>query len=143
MTASPNAVQKPKVLIYSCSGASSAAQMANWIAIQLDRRGLAEMSCIAGVGGGVDALVKKAASAQTIIAVDGCPLDCVEVCLKRAGLKSTHHFDLSSMGVPKRFHQDFDMDLAHEILAKIIRDLERSQSADSEAGALDFSAETP
>lgn len=38
-------------LVYSCSGCSSAAQMANHLAVQLDRTGLAEMSCIAGVGG--------------------------------------------------------------------------------------------
>jgi uncharacterized metal-binding protein len=38
-------------LVYSCSGCSSAAQMANYLAIQMDRKNLAEMSCIAGVGG--------------------------------------------------------------------------------------------
>lgn len=31
-------------LVYSCSGCSSAAQMANYLAVSLDRRGLAEMS---------------------------------------------------------------------------------------------------
>jgi uncharacterized metal-binding protein len=40
-----------KPLIYSCSGCSSAAQMANYMAIQIDRKGIADMSCIAGVGG--------------------------------------------------------------------------------------------
>ena len=40
-------------LVYSCSGCSSAAQMANYLALQLDRQGEAEMSCIAGVGGNV------------------------------------------------------------------------------------------
>jgi uncharacterized metal-binding protein len=42
-----------KPLVYSCSGCSSSAQMANYLAVQLDRQGLAEMSCIAGVGGNV------------------------------------------------------------------------------------------
>jgi len=37
-----------KPLVYSCSGCSSAAQMANYIAVQLDRMDVAEMSCIAG-----------------------------------------------------------------------------------------------
>jgi uncharacterized metal-binding protein len=46
-----------KPLVYSCSGCSSAAQMANYLAIQLDRLNLAEMSCIAGVGGNVKKLV--------------------------------------------------------------------------------------
>ena len=42
---------KEKPLVYSCSGCSSATQMANHIAVKLDRQGEAEMSCIAGVGG--------------------------------------------------------------------------------------------
>lgn len=46
-------------LVYSCSGCSSIAQLANQVAVQLDREQVAEMSCIAGVGGGVKSLVKK------------------------------------------------------------------------------------
>lgn len=114
---------KPKILVYSCSGASSAAQMANWIAIQLDRRGLAEMSCIAGIGGGVKALVAKAGAADIIISVDGCPLDCVEHCLSKEGFKSTVRYELSKFGVPKKLHVDFDPQQANKILDFIINDL--------------------
>lgn len=46
-----NRAADPRPLVYSCSGCSSAAQLANHVALQLDRRGVAEMSCIAGVGG--------------------------------------------------------------------------------------------
>jgi uncharacterized metal-binding protein len=114
---------KPKILVYSCSGASSAAQMANWIAIQLDRRGLAEMSCVAGIGGGVKALVAKAGAADIIISVDGCPLDCVEHCLSNQGLKSTVRYELSKLGVPKLMHADFDPQQANKVLEFIIDDL--------------------
>ena len=69
-------------LIYSCSGASSAAQMANYIAVRLDRLKAAEMSCIAGVGGEVKPLVRTAKSGRPIIALDGCPLHCVARILK-------------------------------------------------------------
>ena len=48
-----NAQPDPRPLIYSCSGCSSAAQLANHVAVRLDRAGVAEMSCIAGVGGDV------------------------------------------------------------------------------------------
>ncbi|WP_317850995.1 MULTISPECIES: putative zinc-binding protein, partial [unclassified Pseudomonas] len=40
-------------LVYSCSGCSNVAQLANTVALRLDRAGLAEMSCIVGVGGHV------------------------------------------------------------------------------------------
>ena len=49
-----------KPIIYSCSGCSSAAQMANYMALQIDRKEIADMSCIAGVGGNVKKLVKTA-----------------------------------------------------------------------------------
>ncbi len=46
-------------LVYSCSGCSNVAQLANQVAIELDREQVAEMSCIAGVGGSVKPIVKK------------------------------------------------------------------------------------
>ncbi len=73
--------------VYSCSGASSAAQMANHIAVKLDRLTVAEMSCIAGVGGDVKALVRTAKSGRPIIALDGCPLHCAVHILERHGPK--------------------------------------------------------
>jgi uncharacterized metal-binding protein len=68
-------------LVYSCSGCSNVAQLANSLALRLDRACLAEMSCIAGVGGHVPALVNKAKSGRLIVALDGCPLHCVKGCL--------------------------------------------------------------
>jgi uncharacterized metal-binding protein len=93
-------------LVYSCSGCSSAAQLANSLAVRLDREQLAEMSCIAGVGGGVRSLVNTAQSARKVIVMDGCPLHCAKLCLDRYGVSINVHIDLSRAGVKKRFHQD-------------------------------------
>ena len=95
-------------LIYSCSGCSSAAQMANHIALELDRRGVAEMSCIAGVGGDVPSLVKLATSGRPVVAIDGCPLACARNCLARHGVVPDRHWQLAEHGVRKRFHMEFD-----------------------------------
>lgn len=124
--------EKRKILVYSCSGASSAAQLANWIAIQLDRRGFSEMSCIAGIGGGVKALLAKASTADKIISIDGCPLVCVEHCLSREGLKSDVRYELSQLGVPKKQHADFDPDQAKKVLEWIIDDLKQKRLIDPE-----------
>lgn len=110
-------------LVYSCSGASSAAQMANHIAVKLDRLKVAEMSCIAGVGGDVKPLVRTARSGRPIIALDGCPLHCAAHILKRHGLKADKHYDLSEFGVSKRKHEDFDPAEAGRILARIRNEL--------------------
>jgi uncharacterized metal-binding protein len=95
-------------LVYSCSGCSSAAQMANQVALWLDREGVAEMSCIAGVGGGVAGLVRTARSGRPIVALDGCRLHCVSACLANAGRRADLHLTLTDYGVRKRRHADFD-----------------------------------
>lgn len=93
-------------LVYSCSGCSSVAQLANQFAVRLDREGLAEMSCISGVGGGVPVLVKRARSGRPILALDGCVLACVKACLAQARVVATRHVLLNQHGATKRYHQD-------------------------------------
>lgn len=121
-------------LVYSCSGCSSAAQMANHVAVQLDRRGLAEMSCIAGVGGDVPSLLKVAQSGRPIIALDGCPLVCVQNSLARHGLAPARHYQLQRLGVKKRLHVDFEAAQAEAVLAHIAQDLATALPAPADAG---------
>ncbi len=93
-------------LVFSCSGCSSVAQLANTCAVRLDREGKAEMSCISGVGGGVLPLVKLARSGRPILALDGCALACVSACLQNAGVIPDAHLVLNREGAKKRFHAD-------------------------------------
>ncbi|MBC3808519.1 zinc-binding protein [Undibacterium seohonense] len=93
-------------LVYSCSGCSSVAQLANDCALELDRAGRAQMSCISGVGGGVPSLQKLAQSGRPILALDGCALACVKACLAQAGITATVHLILNQEGARKRFHVD-------------------------------------
>jgi uncharacterized metal-binding protein len=129
-------------LVYSCSGASSAAQMANHIAVKLDRLKVAEMSCIAGVGGDVKPLLRTAKSGRPIIALDGCPLHCVAQILKRHGLTANEHYDLSKMGVKKKQHEDFDPQEAAQALRRIQHDI-LTVGADTKSTASSPSAGSP
>jgi Uncharacterized conserved protein len=108
-------------LVYACSGCSSAAQMANHFALKLDREGIAEMSCIAGVGGGVTGLVRTAQSGRRILALDGCVLKCAAACLANAGVVADTHLLLSDYGVRKRQHADFNPTEAQQVYATEIR----------------------
>lgn len=121
-----------KPLVYSCSGCSSAAQMANYMAISLDRKGIAEMSCIVGVGGNVKKLVNTAKSGRKIIVIDGCPLACSKACLNQHSITADRHIILTSLGVTKKNHKDFDRGQADELLEFIERDLNKF-SADCKA----------
>jgi uncharacterized metal-binding protein len=114
-------------LVYSCSGCSSAAQLANAVALKLDRSGIAEMSCIAGVGGGVAPLVKLAQSGRTILAIDGCPLACARACLAQQGVAPDHHLLLNEYGVRKKMHTDFDSADAGRLAAQAAALLSKPQ----------------
>lgn len=116
--------------------------MANHIAVKLDRLEVAEMSCIAGVGGDVKPLVRTAQSGRPIIALDGCPLQCAAHILKRHGLTADKHFDLSKMGVKKKKHEDFDPREAEQMLRQIQDDITPTPSA-SEAGEPPPAAASP
>lgn len=111
-------------LVYSCSGCSSAAQLANQVALQLDRRGVAEMSCIAGVGGNVPHLMKIVRSGRPIIALDGCPLVCVKSSLACHGIAAARHYQLQQYGIKKRTHEDFDPAQAAMVLERVVADLQ-------------------
>ena len=110
-------------LVYSCSGCSSAAQLANQVALRLDRSGVAEMSCIAGVGGDVPQLLRVVQSGRPIVALDGCPLRCVVSTLARHGIAPSRHYELQHYGVRKRQHEDFDPVQAESVLQRVLDDL--------------------
>lgn len=93
-------------LVYSCSGCSNIAQLANRVAVALDRDGVAEMSCIAGVGGDVTSLVRTARSGRFIVAIDGCRLQCARQCLARAQVEPGLHVTLTDYGLRKRYGED-------------------------------------
>jgi uncharacterized metal-binding protein len=106
-------------LVYSCSGCSNVAQLANNVALRLDREGLAQMSCIVGVGGQVPALVNLARSGRWILALDGCPLQCVASCLRQHGLQADKHLILSQQGLRKRYGEDCSAAQADEVFAEV------------------------
>ncbi len=132
----------PLPLVYACSGCSSAAQLANHLAVRLDRNGEAEMSCIAGVGGQVKPLVRLAQRAQEdgrpILAIDGCALECVVHALAQAGVVPTRHLQLAESGVRKLAHVDFDPTEAAMLLTRcsaLARELAVAQSGGASTNA--------
>lgn len=110
-------------LIYSCSGCSNIAQLANTVAVELDRENIAEMSCIVGVGGGVASIVKKAQSGREIISLDGCQLHCVKNCLALHSVEPTYHYTLTDYGIRKQYQTDCDESDAKKIKQIIIDNL--------------------
>jgi uncharacterized metal-binding protein len=121
-------IPQQKPIVYSCSGCSSAAQLANAVALKLDRADIAEMSCIAGIGGDVPALLRTARSGRPLVALDGCALACVKNTLARHELQPRLHVLLSEQGVRKRHHTDFDPVQAQRVFANVSAQIARALS---------------
>ena len=122
-------IRPQQPLVYSCSGCSSAAQLANAVALKLDRSNIAEMSCIAGIGGDVPPMLRTAKSGRPIVALDGCELACVRNSLSRHGLAPALYFDLSEQGVRKRQHADFDPVQAQRVFRAVAQQIARALPA--------------
>ena len=113
-----------KVTVYSCSGCSNVAQLANFIAVRLDRQGIAKMSCIAGVGGDVHPLVTFAERSTSILVLDGCPLECASKCLKRHQVHPTVHMILTEYGLTKNLIEDFSPQTNEEYFQIVCKKIE-------------------
>lgn len=113
--------RQTKPLVYSCSGCSNVAQLANHVAVSIDRSGLGEMSCIAGVGGNVPSLVRRARSGRPILALDGCHLHCTRHTLARAGISPDLHLTLTDFDLHKRYGEDFDIGTRHDMTLLVVQ----------------------
>jgi uncharacterized metal-binding protein len=88
-------------LIFACSGAADVGEIADRAARQLTKEGIGKMFCTAGIGGRVSGIMKTTESADKILAIDGCPLNCVKNSLEQAGLNKFEHLQLADLGLEK------------------------------------------
>ncbi len=88
-------------LIFACSGAADVGAVADQAARKLCREGAGAMFCMAGLGGQVPPILEKTRSASRILAIDGCPLNCVKESLKNAGFTQFDHMLVTELGLEK------------------------------------------
>ncbi len=88
-------------LIFTCSGAADVGAVADQAARRLTQEGAGKMFCVVGIGGRVDGILKTTESAERILAIDGCPLNCVGKSLEEAGFREYAHLQLADLGLEK------------------------------------------
>src|ERR1035437_2362257 len=92
--ASPESV--PTVTVYACSGASNLGQLANQIALRLDRLGLAELACATEVGAEDQ---DEQSATNPVLAISGCASGCCAAMLARNGIEGSRAGLLPQRGV--------------------------------------------
>lgn len=88
-------------LIFACSGAADVGHISDLAARKLTADGVGKMFCLAGVGGRVSGIMASTEAAQSILAIDGCALDCARKTLEEAGFNQFEHVRLTDMGMEK------------------------------------------
>ncbi len=96
-----NVCKAAPTLIFACSGAADVGAVADQAARELTSRGSGKMYCLAGIGGSVPGILKTTVEAEKILAIDGCPLDCVRLCLEEAGFTDFEHMKVTDLGLEK------------------------------------------
>jgi uncharacterized metal-binding protein len=91
----------PGVVILACSGCSSAGELADLTARRMQQLGTGKMSCLAGVGGRVSAILTAVSRAPRLLMIDGCPLECGANVLRLAGISKFQHLKLHEQAIRK------------------------------------------
>jgi len=88
-------------LIFACSGAADVGEISDRAARKMTKDGVGKMFCMAGIGGRITPIIKTTESADNILAIDGCPLNCVKSSLELAGFNDFQHLQLADLGLKK------------------------------------------
>lgn len=73
-------------LVYACSGAANTGYLADQVARRLSLQDQAKMTCLAGIGAGLDSFIRGAAGAELNLAIDGCATACGRKAFERLHL---------------------------------------------------------
>lgn len=88
-------------LIFACSGGADVGHLSDAAARKMMADKCGKMFCLAGIGGDVEGILKTTREADSILVIDGCPVDCAKKTLDRAGFSDYSHFRVTSLGYDK------------------------------------------
>ena len=121
------AASDKKPILFACSGCSNAGQLANDVAHELDRRGVAEMSCLAGIGAAKPLFLKKLQQREVWV-VDGCPIHCSLGVFNQVHEHIDVHIRLHDLGVKKQAAAPIGEAL-NTLIEDVLRDIESQRTS--------------
>ncbi len=110
-------------LIFACAGGSNVGQLSNEIGIKLTEAQKGKLFCLAGIGGNVSGIVKSTESADNVIVIDGCNLDCAKKTLEERGLKYTKHIRITDLDINKNHNLRLKKEDVEKCYEKILEEL--------------------
>jgi uncharacterized metal-binding protein len=113
-------------LLYACSGCSEAGRLAYDLAQELDQRGIAEMSCLAGVGAGKKHFLKQLGGREVWV-IDGCPIECGLGVFKQVRRSADIHIRLHELGARKKSVTSQKLD-AERLVRRALEQVEKQRN---------------
>ena len=108
------------VAIFPCVGAANVGQLSNRIAIELEKQGMGNLMCTAGIGARAPGLMKSAEASDRIITINGCPVNCATKTMELAGFKVDREIMISDLGIKKTKDRDLKDEEVAEVLGKVL-----------------------
>lgn len=105
-------------IVFACAGCSFAAKLSWELAKELDRRGIAEMSCLAGVGAHKKPFLNRLRD-RAVWVIDGCPVECGLGIFELIDTPVDRHIRLADLGFKKNAEPEggVNMDaLIHQVV---------------------------
>lgn len=112
------------VAIFPCVGAANVGQLSNRIAIELEKQGIGNLMCTAGIGARAPGLMKSAEASDRVIAINGCPVNCASKTLELAGFEVDKHIIISELGIKKSKEKDLKDQEVADTLGKVMEILQ-------------------
>jgi len=107
--------KKSPVAVFYCAGASNVGQATMLSSVKAaDEVGYdkAALLCLASISAGLANITNGAKQAKGIVAVDGCPMSCAKMTLKKAGFSTDEHIIVSKdLNISKNFDLSSQTDL--------------------------------
>ncbi len=88
-------------LIFPCSGAADVGEISDRAARRMTAAGIGKMFCLAGIGGNISDMIESAKSADKVLAIDGCSLDCARKTLEDKSIDGFNHLRVTDTGLEK------------------------------------------
>lgn len=107
-----------KPIVFACAGCSFVARLAWELAHELDRRGIAEMSCLAGIGARKKVFLNKLRDREVWV-IDGCPIECGLGIFDLIECRVDRHIRLAEFGFAKHIEPEGDIDM-DALIARVL-----------------------
>jgi uncharacterized metal-binding protein len=117
----PTETKAVSTLIFSCSGAADVGELADKAARKLHRDGAGKVYCLAGIGAGLPNFIDTTMATGSVLAIDGCPVDCAKKLLEKNGITGFIHMRVTDLGMEKG--KAPVTDIAMEVVASKARDV--------------------